>query len=241
MQFAFGIITPLTRLTMLLDDAIADDDNLAMLDAFLAGRGDDDGLMLCGLDGFLTAIAIGPELILPSEWVPLIWGVNAPVFEDDDDALQVLGAVMHRYNAILLALARDPSTYEPILRANDDGELIAKDWAEGFLMGLALRRDAWEPMLESDDGMTLMPILVLGDEAALAPFIADAEDKDLLRSACAEELDQTIVAIDRFWKSRRRTENNGDRSHFPAGGPKVGRNQPCRCGSGRKFKHCCGQ
>jgi uncharacterized protein YecA (UPF0149 family) len=96
-------------------------------------------------------------------------------------------------------------------------------------------------MLESDDAMTLMPILVLGDDAALASLIADAEDKDLLRSACAEELDQTVVAIDRFWKSRRRTADNGDVSRSPTGGPKVGRNQPCPCGSGRKFKHCCGR
>lgn len=26
----------------------------------------------------------------------------------------------------------------------------------------------------------------------------------------------------------------------PRGGPKVGRNDPCPCGSGRKFKKCCG-
>lgn len=226
---------------MLLDDAIADDDNLAMLDAFLADRADDDGLMLCDLDGLLTAIAIGPELVLPSEWVPLIWGGNEPVFEDADEAEQVLGAVMNRYNAILLALARDPSSYEPILRANDDGELIAKDWAEGFLMGVALRRDAWEPMLISDNAMALMPILVLGNEAALAPLIADAEDEDLLRSACAEELDQTVVAIDRFWKSRRRLGDNGDGAHTAIDRPKVGRNQICPCGSGIKFKHCCGR
>lgn len=226
---------------MTLDDAIADDDNLAMLDAFLADRADNDGLMLCDLDGFLTAIAIGPELILPREWVPLIWGINEPVFESDDDAQEVLGAVMNCYNAILLALARDPSTYEPILRANDDGELIAKDWAEGFLMGVALRRDAWEPMLVSDNAMTLMPILVLGNEAALASLNADAEDEDLLRSACTEELDQTVVAIDRFWKRRRRLEGDRDGTHSATGGPKVGRNQICPCGSGRKFKHCCGR
>src|SRR6185312_1663598 len=152
---------------MLLDEAIADDDSLAALDAFLVDRVDEDGLMLCDLDGFLTAIAIGPELILPSEWVPLIWGANAPAFEGAADAEQILGAVMGRYNAILQSLSRDPPTYEPILRADDDGQLIAKDWAEGFLMGLALRRDAWEPMAESDNAMTLMPILALGDETAL--------------------------------------------------------------------------
>lgn len=226
---------------MTLDDAIADDDNLAMLDAFLADRAENDGLMLCDLDGFLTAIAIGPELILPSEWVPQIWGSNEPAFESADDAQKVLGAVMNRYNAILLALARDPSTYEPILRANDDGDLIAKDWAEGFLMGVALRRDAWEPMLESDNAVTLMPILVLGNETAVASLVTHAEDEDLLRSACAEELDQTVVAIDRFWKSRRRLEGNGDWAHSSTDRPKVGRNHICPCGSGKKFKHCCGR
>ena len=26
-----------------------------------------------------------------------------------------------------------------------------------------------------------------------------------------------------------------------AGGKKIGRNQPCPCGSGKKYKHCCGR
>ena len=28
---------------------------------------------------------------------------------------------------------------------------------------------------------------------------------------------------------------------LPATSSKVGRNEPCPCGSGRKFKHCCGK
>lgn len=28
--------------------------------------------------------------------------------------------------------------------------------------------------------------------------------------------------------------------HIPTGAPKIGRNAPCPCGSGRKFKKCCG-
>ena len=30
----------------------------------------DDSMGLSDLDGFLTGIAVGPELILPSEWLP---------------------------------------------------------------------------------------------------------------------------------------------------------------------------
>jgi uncharacterized protein len=29
------------------------------------------------LHGFLTAIAIGPETIMPSEWLPQVWGEDA--------------------------------------------------------------------------------------------------------------------------------------------------------------------
>ena len=36
---------------------------------------------LSDLDGFLTGIAIGPELILPSEWLPVIWGGDSPKFK----------------------------------------------------------------------------------------------------------------------------------------------------------------
>ncbi len=63
------------------------DFDLKKLDDFLMSeRAPDDCMQLSDLDGFLTAIAIGPELIMPSEWLPMIWGEGEPVFENTDDA-----------------------------------------------------------------------------------------------------------------------------------------------------------
>ena len=43
----------------------------------------DDSMGLSDLDGFLTGIAVGRELILPSEWLSVIWGGDEPVFDTE--------------------------------------------------------------------------------------------------------------------------------------------------------------
>ena len=51
------------------------------LDRFLMSeRSPPEGMMLSDLDGFLTGIAVGPELVLPSKWLPLVFGGDAPEF-----------------------------------------------------------------------------------------------------------------------------------------------------------------
>jgi hypothetical protein len=68
-------------------------------------------MMLSDLDGFLTAIAIGPELIMPSEWLPVIWGDDDPVFTEAEMEA-VLGGILSRYNQIRHEITN--GTFEPI-------------------------------------------------------------------------------------------------------------------------------
>jgi uncharacterized protein len=57
------------------------------LDRFLmSDRSPPDSMMLSDLDGFLSGIAVGPELVLPSEWLPLVWDGEAPEFADESEA-----------------------------------------------------------------------------------------------------------------------------------------------------------
>jgi len=46
-------------------------------------------------------------LLLPSEWLPLVWGGEAPQFADESEAKAVLGAIMARHNEILRQIADD--------------------------------------------------------------------------------------------------------------------------------------
>ena len=75
--------------------------DLEVLDRFLTSdRSPPESMMLSDLDGFLTGIAVGPELVLPSQWLPLVFGGDAPEFADEAEAKAILGAIIGRYNEI---------------------------------------------------------------------------------------------------------------------------------------------
>jgi uncharacterized protein len=74
----------------------------------------EDCMGLSDLDGFLTGIVIGPELVPRSEWLPVIWGDKEPQFESEDQIGKVLGIIMSRYNEIATCFDSDPEKFEPI-------------------------------------------------------------------------------------------------------------------------------
>jgi uncharacterized protein len=131
--------------------------DLENLDAFLASdRVPESCMQLSELDGFLTAIAIGPAAVMPSEWLPVIWGQGEPVFESDAELQSVVGTIFMRHEAILRDIEQEPDAYEPLLGETPDGRLLATDWAAGFMTGAALRKDAWRPLLQTEEGAEIL-------------------------------------------------------------------------------------
>jgi len=199
--------------------------------------------MLSDLDGFLTGVAIGPELILPSEWLPAVWGGEQPEFADRAEAQAILGTIMGRYNEILRDVAA--GTINPIFWENRDGDLVAMDWAEGFLDAIRLRIEAWKKLMTSPrDCELLLPILALCcDERGESLLGLSADEEDRLAAEAADVIPDCIVAIDRYWHRTggRQISMPLRPGRPPPAASKVGRNEPCRCGSGKKFKACCGR
>ena len=54
---------------------------LKLLEKLLADLESDEAMLLTQLDGFLAGIIICPDLILPGEWLPMVWG-GSPEFYD---------------------------------------------------------------------------------------------------------------------------------------------------------------
>jgi uncharacterized protein len=220
--------------------------DLEALDSFLmSDRSPPDSMMLSDLDGFLTGIAVGPELVLPSEWLSLIWGGEAPEFADQHEGKVILGAIMNRYNEILRQIADD--ALEPIFWADRGGTVIAMDWAEGFLQAMMLRADAWTELFKSKRGSQLLyPILALcGDENGESLLGLPPEEEDRIMEKAAEFIPACVTAVAAYWRGKGPKQISmpltaRPRPHPDRAATKVGRNNPCPCGSGKKFKKCCG-
>ena len=82
----------------------------------------------------------------------------------------VLGTIMGRYNEIVACLTSAPDDFEPVLWEGPGGEIIGSDWAGGFLDAVALRPQAWKPLMGDDRGGALMaPLFLLnGDMVSMA-------------------------------------------------------------------------
>jgi len=214
------------------------------LDSFLASdRSPPESMALSDLDGFLTGIAIGPELVMPSEWMPIVWGGEEPLFNDGREAQAVLGGIMSRYNEIILQVRQ--GTFEPILGTSRE-TVIASDWATGFILAMTLRHDAWAPLVKSKHhALLLFPIVALGTNlggGSLLGLIPDLDDEII--SEAPAMLPDCVMGIAQFWRERRPVGDGriiADRLKAGRRAPKPGRNAVCPCGSGKKYKKCCGR
>ena len=155
-----------------------DDDEIAWLEEFLLDRIDDDAdtegrdegiLDISELDGFLTAVVSGPETVLPSQWIPQVWGDFEPVWEHEQDVQKVMTLLMRHMNAIAVMLMEQPEDFEPIfLERNHEGKTytIVDEWCEGYMRGVALAAGQWE-LDKEEMGELLAPIMAFQGEHVL--------------------------------------------------------------------------
>jgi uncharacterized protein len=232
------------------------DDEIAELDAALAALPEEgDHLDAAMLDGFLVGVLLQPDMVLPSQWLPYALGTQggAALPIGADEAKRLIDLIMRRYNELAACLAAH-EPFEPIvfeLRDAASGEPLAGreslkalwPWAAGFVNALnafpSLRERFGEDANVSSALVGILRHVPLDPEDtgevahSLRELKADADAEvplDSLDDAIDDLLD-CVFDIAEVARPRRPLERAA---------PKVGRNDPCPCGSGRKFKHCHG-
>jgi uncharacterized protein len=226
---------------MHLDQPLSDKE-FDELDKFLlSDRCADDGMTMDSLHGYLTAIVIGPEMVPMQEWLPRVWGAsskNGPVFKNDKEAQRIMNLIARFMNEIAITFEVAPKEYEPLFCEHDvDGRMLidGEGWAWGFWEGIDLRAEAWEPIWSSNLAEMVEPIYLLGAEEIEESEMELVEDP-VQRHKLAIALEAAIPEVYKFWLPHR----TSGVAPVERDTPKVGRNDPCPCGSGKKYKKCCG-
>jgi uncharacterized protein len=223
----------------ILDQPLSDTE-IETLDAFLMSDStSEEVLAIDELHGYLTATVCCPVPVMPSDWLAGVWQTEeGPQFESPEQAQEIMAPIMRMHNDIADAL-RVGEEFGPLMLKNtfESGEtvVVAQGWCWGFMEGMRAQFDAWEPHLDMNNEL-VVPIAVLArlgdDDAELQELLGDQEKVSELTDAIAE----SAAAVYEFSRSAA----DGPPQPYRRQATKVGRNDPCPCGSGKKYKKCCG-
>lgn len=185
------------------------------------------------LDGFFTAVVSGPEAVGFDDWYSMLWGAAQylPVWKDEQEFEQFFTLLIQHMNHIATMLMEYPEDFEPLFNEVEvDGEmlLIVEDWCFGYMRGMSVG-NGW-PVMPEEQQHYLLAITLHTEEDDLLegenPLQIDAME-------VVEFIPTAAVHLQQYWLGRR-SEFMPRRAE-----PKTGRNDPCPCGSGKKFKQCC--
>ena len=220
------------------------DSELAELDDFLFSDVVPEVAMTIDMiDGFLTAVLIGPVNVFPSSWLPLIWdltgGGEEPKFESVEQEERITNLLMKMVDRIIMQLLYT-DYFEPLpdmlhTESEEDRDDANKLWATGFLTGVDCNNLEWESIYADKDASLLLSLIFM--------FIVDDPlpiPTQKLR-AVWKGIPECVSGIGAFWHPNLRqklTKAKGRPIEAEAG--RTGRNEACPCGSGKKFKKCCG-
>jgi uncharacterized protein len=211
-----------------------------ILEKYKGGR----AMNLEQLDGFFAALVAGPETVMPSEYFSEIFGgsmSNPSEFASQDEANEFFALMMRHWNTIAGTLFKD-EVYLPILFKDEDGVARGNDWASGFMRGMQMRLDGWAGLLNDEgQGGCVVPMMMLHHEHDKDPKMRPGPITPEKREEVIALMAAGLLNAYRYFKTRREAHSRGT---FPVEprrvAPKIGRNEPCPCGSGKKYKKCCG-
>ncbi len=197
----------------------------------------DEGVLdISTLDGFFTALVSGPVMMPPSQWLAELWGDFEPDWRNEKEFETIFSLLMRHMNTIAATLVEEPDRFFPIFYEREfEGETftIVDEWCEGYARGMALSAEQWIEGGEKMDSL-LEPVLAF---TSLLHWPAHDLSDDAFKAA-HNEIVNNVREIHAYWLTRR-DDNLSSPKPVRSREQRVGRNDPCPCGSGKKYKKCC--
>jgi len=126
------------------------------LDEFLSSINDEERILNAATThGFITALAIAPNIIPPDEWLPYLWGgaEQAP-FPDTETLEQYIGIIIELWNQHRESIVNGHWEW-PEGYTLDEDDIVSNEvrcFCEGMLQGWPLTTDDWDELMPKESG-----------------------------------------------------------------------------------------
>ena len=155
-----------------------------------------------------------------------------------DQANDILGLMMRHWNDIAGTLFKG-EVYVPFLLEDENGTIHGNDWARGFMRGMGMRHDGWGELVNDEEhGGCLIPMMMLHHERDEDPEMRPEPISPEKREDVIAHMAAGLLGAYRYFRAHRQVSASARTSEPRRSTPKVGRNDPCPCGSGKKYKKC---
>jgi uncharacterized protein len=227
------------------------------LPEFLAAPRRPEGAMsYCECAGFMFAVANSPEMIAPSEWIPMIFDSQDAGYESPDEAKEIMEIVLALSTYIagtsFAGSPELPTGCEPRRKPLDNlvPDAPLSRWARGFATGHDCVSEIWDEsapaeMDEELDALLMAFSFFESRKLAEAYLEQCGNEKLSLEQLASDMLRLLPDAMSEYAQMGKAIaqalQEDYLSAHTPVRSEKIGRNQPCPCGSGKKYKKCCGR
>jgi uncharacterized protein len=221
------------------------DDDYDFLESVLDSLKSENSMNLEMLDGFFTALICAPQMVMPSQYLPEILGGEDEAYESMEQAERSMTVLMAHWNHIARTLQNE-DVYLPILLEDSNGVALGNDWGRGFLRGMDFHPADWVELLDDEEhGGAMVAILALAHEHDPDPKMRPYKERigEDRREQLLMGLAVGTKEVYRYFEPHRKMQAHTKEAGktFRREDPKIGRNAPCPCGSGKKYKQCCGK
>lgn len=187
------------------------------------------------VQGFMMALLSGPDALNPTNWLPEILGEESLFDAKERTEIERLVMAMAADMRMKLneKILPDLWFYE-----DEAGNPDFYTWCNAYLYALDIVPTDWFEAVDQEEFEDLFyPIMALGgiyDDEENGEVILHLNEKELTQ--LESDLPHVLLDIYWYWQTIINKPQTVRRE-----GEKVGRNDPCPCGSGKKYKACCGK
>lgn len=195
--------------------------------------------------GLFYGCLAAPLPMSPSQYLPVIFEKQGSLPEEDAQVL--LGSLIALWNTLaalkpetdqfILPATKHPQTPEGLLQRVKDDAILIEYFMEGLALGETKDADLTESAQQALDSLAH----ILKNLEQIRSGIESKEEGvysteawelfDKVEDTISEAIAQTNSGLERAREQA---------TLFQAAGTQAGPNDFCPCGSGRKYKHCCG-